>query len=293
MTPLFVTVTHLENDQSTTYCFDTFPVQIGRSASNHLAIGHPAVPRELCTTWIEPDGETIRVEERPHLTTPLLRGRALVRGGVSARKMDLKVGPIQLSFRVGEAATSASQPSHKKMLLYALAFVVLIALVRWCCRSNDTSFAPRELIASLPQTPFCVDSSLPCDSPIHCERKARLAVSRARETLGHPGATRREHIEAAATFKAAAKRLAMIRVDDVTPLLREAEGIQSAIARRYRQNLMGLKEGLRVDNKERIHRFARLVLDDIETCDAASTRVLEKLIRETRVAAATRKKEDS
>ncbi len=293
MTQLFVTVTHAEKDQSSIYSFDTFPVRIGRSASCHLSIGHQAVPRELCTAWIEPDGTTIRVEERPHLTTPLLRGRSRVCGGVSAPEIDLKVGPITLSFRAGAPKSSTVQRSRTKMIFYASAIVALVGLARICLFPGDSPADSHMLPASLPKTPFCADSVIHCDSPKQCERKARLAIGRARETLSHPGAGPREHIEAAVTLKAAAKRLALDNIDDARSVAEEAERIHAVLTRRYQRNVMALKEGLRVGNKEKIHRFARLVLEDIETCDGVSTHFLTKLIHETREAPPTEKKEDS
>ncbi|MBN2801779.1 MAG: hypothetical protein JXR91_01660 [Deltaproteobacteria bacterium] len=87
-------IVNIENEKKLTYKFEKLPIVIGRDEDCDLSICHSAVPRKLCTVWIDREEGKISLEENPTLTNPLINENSIVSGGITRDELHLKVGPV-------------------------------------------------------------------------------------------------------------------------------------------------------------------------------------------------------
>lgn len=273
MTELFIAVS-CPGQAEITYSFDRFPVHIGRLPSCDLSIRHEAVARELCSVWVEPDGKTVRVEERPGLTNPLLSGTVRVFGGLSAEVANLTVGPIRLSIFTDPSARTSSNHKKRFILLGGLAALVLIFVVL----GNRPSMGQRkDVLSSLPKHPFCQPTTLDCEDPVLCLEQARLAVSRGREMISRPLSRTSDHIRGVSLMTAGLERIKETASKPEAHLQDEIRAAKQNAIRAYQQEVIALRAALRSGNDDAVRAAAATVLTDLETCDDAVTTPLRRL----------------
>jgi HPt (histidine-containing phosphotransfer) domain-containing protein len=274
MAELFIMVKY-PGMSDTTYSFDKFPVRIGRSETCHLSICHQAIARELCTAWIEPDGRTVRVEERPRLTNPLLSGKTRVTGGISGGVLDLSVGPCKLSFY--SKKNNPKTGYRKKRLAILLALVVVVLFVSGLGKRDRGSSHPG-VVASLPKTPFCAVRAEECTSPAVCSERARLLLGRAREMLSRPNIDRAERIRAAGMMRSAVGLYGRVSPHLSDTVQQEVADIEHQLTQQYQQDIVGLKRALDVNDLETAHETAHRIYQDIEGCNSEAAEALARLI---------------
>jgi hypothetical protein len=251
MTALFITVETPENGQ-TTYRFEKRRVRIGRRKGCDLSIYHRAMPRELCVAWVEDDACTVRVEERPRLTNPLIKEESIVAGGVSGKRMAFSVGPIKLRFEAGQGNSNAAM--HKKNTLTrcfvlaatgAISVALAIVLLGGTRRdpSHDNPFL------KLPDTPFCPRNTDRCNVPETCRERARLLITRARDLNSRTGEGRAHGVRAATFLRRAAQLYRLSKSPLVGKVEQEASLAEEAIKAAYRRDVMTLGEAIRRGRK--------------------------------------------
>lgn len=277
MPELYITVSFPGMPEKT-YRFDRFPVRVGRSEANDLAICHESVPRDLCTMWPEPDGRTVRVEERPGLKNPLLAGSTVVCGGVSREVVKLSVGPCGLTARTGEAPSRARRPG-KGAAVSAVVVVAVIAIGVAARRTDTASVAFSA--AALPKTPFCAEAPPTCASSGACAEQARMLVSRAREILSRPWLGRPERIRAAMTLETAAGMMGPEAANEADAWRSQAADLKTALTQQYQQDVMALARALRDGAPEAVRAAATPLLRDLGICGGGARDALEAMMLET------------
>ncbi len=270
MSELFITVT-FPGMRETTYTFDTFPVRIGRGEANHLTIRHRAVARELCVAWIEPDGRTVRVEERPLLTNPLLMGKTRVEGGVSREAMTLSAGPCSIGFYTRKKASPSDRRKRGFSIGVTLVFIVLITMLFQKKKQNSL-----DITATLPKTPLCEFEPTRCDDRVGCREQARIVLTRAREMLSRPSLDPGSRARAVGLMRSAADLYAGISEELAAPVYREADERERQLNHRYQGEVVRLKQAIAAGDPLRIRTAARRVLDHLTGCDI-ETEALRRL----------------
>ena len=267
----------LPDRQTKLYVFNTFPVRIGRDRANHLPIDHAAVPRELCIAWLETDGQTIRVEERPGLTNPLLRGNTRVQGGVSGTSLHLKAGPAQLLFSTEPAA--ARVPKKKRALSpvwisAAGALILLIASGKPGARTNQEP----DVFALLPKSPLCPPSFATCSGEVTCRARARLLRERAAETLSRRSVSLAERVHAIYQLQESVQLCVTAdpkaHTQTETSLRAALKGLDDA----YQQARMDLRIAVDVSDDRKIIDVSKDLKDTLGSCHPEAVPALTRLI---------------
>lgn len=240
MKELCVTVSVL-GGQSTEYRFDEPVVRIGRSAECHLSICHEAVPRELCRAWLEGDG-TVRVEERPNLSNPLLcKGRRVV-GGLSGDLLDLSVGPVQLKF-----SSSLVRPekipagARKKKTVLAAGVAAVLLLASCIAVLVKPKPAARLSMPDLPDNPLSLEQSELCDSTLTCREKGKMLATRAKEIAHRAGAGAAEKVRAASLLVRAGRLLAAAGDPSAREVALNAKAMEQEVVAAYRRQVLALR----------------------------------------------------
>ncbi len=251
MTALLITVEIPETGQ-TTYRFEKGRVRVGRHQACDLSICHQVMPRELCVAWVEDDSHTVRVEERPRLTNPLIKGKTIVAGGVSGKRMVLSVGSIRLRFEAGEGtapAVSRKKGPVTKPLLFAAPGAIILGLAVIFLGGTNGDASRASGFSTLPDNPFCPVEEDPCDAPESCMERARLLITRAGDLRSRPGG-RLEYQVRAATFLRRAAYLCHAAKSPRFPLVeQEASRMEDAIGKAYRRDVMLLRGTVREGGK--------------------------------------------
>ncbi len=284
MKELSVTITFLGAPEAT-YRFREFPVRIGRLPECHLSICHESVPRDLCLVWLEDEGRTVRVEERPGLTNPLFVGRSLVTGGLSGDVVDLAIGPLKLKLasveRLADSKASGKrwQPWFRAML--ALGLVVLgisVFLGREVGQKTDSKVSEM-----LPDEPFCSPVKETCESKEACDERARILVSRGRELLSRPGSSPSAEVRAAIFLERGARFYAAAGTAVASGVQREADEAKGKVTSAYKRDVMKLRRLLGEDATEgaRVN-AARRVSSYLVECDGPGRRRIERFLEKTR-----------
>ncbi len=168
-----------------TYIFSEQPVVVGRSPQCHISICHQAVPRNLCSVWLEDMGKRVRVEENPGLTNPLLCSGVPVAGGVTGKRLDLSVGPIGLlvspASRQREQGLTNAGPSRLRKGI--LAGVALLAVAVLCISFQRETAEPGTPTPEIPATPFHHQQALSPPDGLRTSEQADLLYSRAQALL--------------------------------------------------------------------------------------------------------------
>jgi hypothetical protein len=251
MTALLITVETPDNG-STTYRFEQCRVRVGRHGDCDLSICHEAMPRELCVAWIEDDNCTVRVEERPQLTNPLIDGKSIVAGGVSGTRMELSVGPIMLRFAVSEGTSISAKEkkgegSKRVGMVAASATLITLAAVFMGETKKDPS--DENGFSKLPDSPFCPPRADGCDMPAICLERARLLITRARDLNSRPGRNREHKVRAATYLRRAAQLHSQLKSPLMDTLERETFLSEEAVTAAYRRDVTMLRRALRRGRK--------------------------------------------
>jgi hypothetical protein len=247
MTALLITV-EIPDNGCTTYRFEQCRVRVGRHRDCDLSICHEAMPRELCVAWIEDDNRTVRVEECPRLTNPLINGKSMVAGGVSGPGMELAVGPIMLRFAVGDRLSISAQEKKaggRTRVGMVAAGATLITLVAFFIGETPKDPYRENGFAKLPDSPFCSFLADGCDLPEICLERARLLITRARDFNSRPGGNREHKVRAASFLRRAVRLHRRLNSPLVDTLEREASRSEEAVITTYRRDVSMLRRALR------------------------------------------------
>ncbi|MCP4674923.1 MAG: hypothetical protein GY854_05325 [Deltaproteobacteria bacterium] len=284
MKELSVTVTFPGTPEAT-YRFREFPVRIGRLPECHLSICHESVPRDLCLVWLEDEGRTVRVEERPGLTNPLFVGRSLVAGGLSGDVVDLAVGPVKLKLasveRLADSKASGKGRQSWFQIIVALGLVVLGISVFFGHGVGQKTDS--DMSEMLPDEPFCGPAKETCRSKEACDERARILVSRGRELLSRPGFSPSDQVRAAIFLERGARFYAAAGAPVTSSIQREADEAKGKVASAYKRDVMKLRRSLREDATAvaRVN-AARRVSSYLVECAGPGRRRLERFLEKTR-----------
>ncbi len=267
----------VRGENPTKYVFEEFPVQIGRAKNNHLSIQHQAVPRELCIARIESDNQTIRVEERPNLTNPLLNGSKLVEGGISGPCLNLTVGPVSLSFSINDMSTDRII-TKRRFGLIAILFVAavsgLIALNRMRVNNSESESSQ----TALPKTPLCKTVEITCKTQEHCAERMRLNNARSKEILSRPRPSMQDRVHAIMLMQESiliGHELEFAISDNFKKDLKKAENTLIGI---YQQEVLVFKQALQNQNEKAARESASRLKEVIRNCEDEPEKLLEQMI---------------
>jgi hypothetical protein len=188
-----------------TFRFENRPICVGRSGNCHLSIRHEAIPRELCMAWLEEEGSIVRVEERPHLTNPLITKGSVVSGGISGKRVELCVGPIQLVFAPADEEICAPGKKTTNWVRITGLSILSLATLFWAIAMEDEKKITGRVTLDLPDSPLCPGKDERCDSFETCTERARLLASRAEEIHSRPSASTRDRVRATSFLVRAAR----------------------------------------------------------------------------------------
>ncbi|MCP4606153.1 MAG: hypothetical protein GY847_37510 [Proteobacteria bacterium] len=269
------------------YRFKESPVRVGRSSECHLSICHEAVPRELCLAWLEDDGRTVRIEERPHLTNSLLNGKSLVTGGVSGANVELTLGPLKLRFApeenfIGVSGGQEQSPKQKQVRPFVLAAAGLaVFLAASLLIMKDRNVAHTNNFQLLPDDPFCQTIEEHCELPVSCLERARLLTTRARELLSKPLSSPSHEVSAASLFERAAQLYETIKAPEAIQTRRKAARMKEQVRDAYRRDVVALRRSLKsagsIDPVDMARRVSGYLID----CDGPGRYWLDGLIANT------------
>lgn len=266
-----------------TYVFDEHPVEIGRSPDCHVAICHEAIPRRLCAAWLEDGGAGVRVEERPGLTNPLMRGAHPVSGGIGGDRLDLSVGPVEITVApAGEGVrVRPGRPSVARRIGMAVAATVALAAALAALMrpgENDSTTGPP--IPELPESAFEPPIAVPA-SRADADR-AGLLYTRARSILeaGDPGP--RARAEAAVLLRRSARIAAASGDTSAARIDAEWRSLTESIEQRYRREVIDLRRHLALGDAESSRRSGAIVAAILEGAGRQVPEDLAVLLREER-----------
>ncbi len=282
MKELFIRVSFPGRNEAI-YRFRETPVRVGRSPECHLSICHQAVPRELCIAWLEEDGRTVRVEERPQLTNPLLKGKNLVTGGVSGKSIELTVGPLKLQFASEEGRIDVSNHKSRRPIRPVFFAIVGLALFSIAALSifKDVGSHHQSGIRQLPDDPLCRTVTEYCESPHSCLERARLLATRARELLLRPGHLPINEIRAASLLGRAARLYESGNAPEADDIRREATQIEDRVRDSYKRDVVALRRSLESGGPNHAGDIAKRVHSYLIDCDGPGRRWLSRLIAST------------
>ncbi|MCP4199425.1 MAG: hypothetical protein GY762_19945 [Proteobacteria bacterium] len=246
MAALLITVETPDNG-CTTYRFEQCRVLVGRDGDCDLSIRHAAMPRELCVAWIEDDNCTVRVEERPQLTNPLISGKSIVAGGVSGTRLEFSVGPIALRFTVSDGVSISAREKKgagNKRVGMVAAGATLITLAAVFMGGTKKNPSDENGFSKLPDSPFCPPRADGCDMPAICLERARLLITRARDLNARPGRKREHRVRAATYLRRAAQIHRQLKSPLMDALARETFLSEEAVTTAYRRDVTMLRRAL-------------------------------------------------
>ncbi len=276
MQELHIQVT-LQNQQKRAYVFREFPVRIGRSAACHLQIDHEAVPRELCIAWLETDQCTVRVEERPGLTNPLLCKNTRVDGGISGKLLELKAGPATLVLSSEPPREKTKDKKGTLGVVGALSAGVAL-LIMAAGRSGSTAKNEVDIFAVLPRSPVCAEPEVRCEALPECKERARLLRERAAETLSRRGDSVSEKVRAVLQLRESLRLCQRVDLPAAAKTEKNLRAAEERLAEAYQQALVRLRVAMKAEDGPAVVAAARRIKEGIGTCDTRATRVLERLI---------------
>ncbi|MDJ0763836.1 MAG: hypothetical protein QNJ97_12725 [Myxococcota bacterium] len=285
MQELSIVVT-AEGENSRTYQFREFPVRIGRSPECHLSICHEAVPRELCIAWLENRGRTVRVEERPHLTNPLLQHQRLVDGGISGPRIDVSVGPVGLTF---EPSASRKDPTINIGKLNSARTVIIgiiglvLVLIALTTQLNTVGSRSLDGYTLLPPHPICRIPEDTCDDALVCRERIRLFASRAQEMLSRPGDDPGVQIHAAMLLKRAVQLGQAADDPEIRVITNAAKIAEENVVVAYQRDALALKQILEksTSNQEAVASMASRLSNYLAFCDGPGRQWLHRLVTHT------------
>jgi hypothetical protein len=280
MTALLITV-EIPDNGCTTYRFEQCRVRVGRHQDCDLSICHEAMPRELCVAWIEDDNCTLRVEESPRLTNPLINGKNIVAGGVSGPGMELAVGPIVLRFTVSDRKSFSVQEKKaggRNRVGMVAAGATLITLAAVFIGGTPKDPYRKNGFSKLPDSPFCSFLADRCDMPEICTERARLLITRARDLNSRPGGNREHKVRAASLLRRAARLHSRLNSLLVDTLEQEASRSEEAVTTAYRRDVSMLGRALRRGRKSAaIALAAKRVFGHLGACHSRERAWLQRL----------------
>lgn len=247
-----------------TYLFDEQTLEIGRSPDCHVSICHEAVPRRLCSVWLEEGGRRVRVEEHPGLTNPLMRGSKPIRGGLSGQRLDLSVGPVELHLAPSGLRTPVqSRRGVSRNGKIVIAGALASSLIVWGAIALVSQDPPRvDPLSGLPASPFLESRDLP--DPSGSVEKARLLYTRAQLLLESRDPSPASSVQAAAMISRSGRMLAASGLEDEALSRREeADSLRTSITQEYRKEIIDLRR--------------HLTAGDLDSARPAATRVADYL----------------
>ncbi len=277
MNELSITVT-LDGEKDATYRFSESPVLVGRSPECHLNICHEAVPRELLSAWVEDDGKTVRLEERPGLTNRILVGKSIVDGGISGTRLDASVGPVSLRLEpAGVASPKSDAGGATRIRFFALIAVAVVAIAGFVLFNKGIAAPGVVHKEALPETPFCEGRPVHCASKDACLEMARLHRTRAEELLRRPSLSPNQQVRAATLLEDAASLYRGSDDAKAEEILLMANPIKERVIDTYqkeRLTFLRLLEKKPVD-RNKVERSARIIASYLGDCQGPWTAWLE------------------
>lgn len=267
----------LAHQKQTAHIFETFPVRIGRSKFNDLKIDHESIPRELCIAWLETDGQTVRVEERPGLKNPLLCGKTRVEGGISGKNLHLRAGAAAIGFSADGFMEKSTVPKRSFGVAAASA-LCLIFVIAAVGRTGPKTQSGADLFSVLPKSPNCHEPSVQCADRVSCEERARLLYERGQEILSRRGATLTDLSRAVSNLKDSLSLTVSVAPVDTAEATQLPAHAEERLMNAYQQEVMRLRAAVKEQNRAAVKTSAALIKDAIGICDPRATRMLEQLI---------------
>jgi hypothetical protein len=249
-----------------TYIFDEQPVEVGRAPECHVSICHEAVPRRLCSAWLEDGGRGVRVEERPGLTNPLMRGVRPIRGGIGGARLDLSVGPVGISFSPA-SARQAAEDSHFSLFAISKigigAILLLTLLLGASLALGPDDPAAVQPLPELPGSPFEKEADdLDERGNVH---RADLLYTRARSMLEVRNPPPLALASAAVMLRRSALMLEGSKESALAgEIAREAAALLASVEQRYRKEVLDLRRFLKTGDLESAESSARVVAEFLE-----------------------------
>ena len=265
----------------TTYAFDTFPVRIGRSDDNQLIIAHECVPRDLCTAWLETDGKTVRVEERPGLRNPLVCGKSRVQGGISASRLQLRVGPVRLILSSEEERAPSGTRKRTGFVVAAAGTAAMLMIVAMGGPPPKADHKAA-LFEVLPKSPLCATPKVQCNTPAQCAERARLLPARATEMLSRRSLSLVDRVRAVTMLGEAAAAAKNGIARPVNSIFLEASRAESALNNQFQQEIMRLRTALINKDSKTIREAAASLRDALYGCDPEIRTRLDRLVKTNR-----------
>ncbi len=263
---------------SSTYQFSDPIVRIGRSPDCHLTISHEAVPRDLCSCWLEEEGNLVRVEERSGLTNPLLVDRKRVIGGISGAALTLQVGPVFLDIEPAKSVTinrsSANRRSPRTVLIAALAVVAIGVMLLPTPDEKAGSIGPDVL----PRSPLPEVSVEPCPSSHGCKERSDLLISRADALLDHAHPSPADQIRAIGLLTHAAELVRSTSKKTAERLSGRVAVLERRVLAAYRREVLALMQALETGDSPRTAAAARNVAAYLGDRDQRAHRWLQSLM---------------
>ncbi|MDD5305944.1 MAG: hypothetical protein PHU25_01360 [Deltaproteobacteria bacterium] len=263
------------------YRFAEPVVRVGRSDACHLSICHEAVPRELCRAWVEEGGGSVRVEERPGLRNPLMKGKRPVRGGVAGPVLHLSIGPVSLVFEPADPIhrpASSAKPGLRRAAFAGLALATVACAVLLASDRLDRTPLSGP-VDTLPATPFASPTRTSCPDVGECVVEARLSASRARELLSRPGATPGTGVAATRLLRDAATKLALAGASDATDVATQADDLERRTLAAYRREVLALERALERGDEPAKGAAARNLIEFLGAGDDPARTFLSSLAR--------------
>lgn len=266
------------------YRFDEPVVRLGRGEECHLRLCHEAVPRRVCSVWVEDGGEAVCLEPYPGLSNPLRYRGGLVEGSLRGPRLEVSIGPMALSIcptRGDEERGPRTRRGQGLWIAAGLAAVglagVVVALgLRGASRPSS---AGPDLGGALAASPLCPAPETSCGEAASCAERARLAATRAEELLGRPGISAKQRVEAVQLLEQAVAWLARIG-DPSWPAWREQlEGAQRSVRHWHRGHVAAVRVALASGQPEQAVPPLVELAELLEPCAPQAASILEEQAR--------------
>ena len=264
----------------TTYAFDVFPVRIGRSEENQLILAHECVPRELCAAWLETDGKTVRVEERPGLKNSLVCGKVRVQGGMSAARLQLRIGPVRFVLSSEEERESSGARKRTGIVVAAAAAAAMLMIVAVGGPSRNAD-RKAGLFEVLPKSPLCTETEIHCTGAVQCAERARLLPARAAEMLSRRSLPLVERVRAVSMLRESVVSAETGGRTDNTLSLDAAQA-EASLNVQFQQEIMRLRTALINEDSKAIRTSAASLRDALYDCAPEVRERLNRLVESNR-----------
>ncbi|MCU0661104.1 MAG: hypothetical protein MUC50_02125 [Myxococcota bacterium] len=270
----------LEGQQPSVFRFDHPVVRIGRGQECELRLCHEAVPRKLCSVWLEPGSRRVRLEPYPKLTNPLMHASAPLLWPMLGASVTVVIGPLRLVAYPSSALAGKGANSRTRRLAVIAASLtaasLAVAVLAGAQLEPDEDSSTEALDAALASSPHCPTPVAPCKQRDACLERIRLSTSRAAELAFRPDPTGDSRLEALRLLNEACSSLRHLGDPRAQAVCQSLDEGASALRNRHRTKVAALRAALSASDLEQAARLAEELARLVQRCSPDAALVLRQ-----------------